>query len=44
VANPTQFSFDSTGDRVAFEDEYVMVYPVAAPWPAGEVDLLGPGY
>ena len=35
---------NSTGDRIAFEDEYVMVYPAARHWPEGEIDLLGPGY
>jgi len=37
---------NSTGNGVAFEDEYVMIFPVHGdkPWPKGEVDLLGPGY
>ena len=35
---------NSTGDRIAFEDEFVMVYPAARHWPEGEIDLLGPGY
>jgi GNAT superfamily N-acetyltransferase len=28
----------------AFWDEVVMIYPATAPWPAGAIDLLGPGY
>ena len=28
----------------AFWDPIVMIYPAAAPWPQGTVDLLGPGY
>eukprot|EP01047_Picozoa_sp_COSAG01_P082042 COSAG01_NODE_16602_length_1222_cov_1.480855_1_plen_234_part_00 len=35
---------NSTGDKIAFEDEYVMVYPADRAWPHGTIDLLGPGY
>ena len=34
---------NSTGNKVAFEDKYVMVLPGSG-WPEGEIDLLGPGY
>ncbi len=27
-----------------FRDEVVLRYPANAPWPEGEIDLLGPGY
>ncbi|MEM7682570.1 MAG: GNAT family N-acetyltransferase [Planctomycetota bacterium] len=27
-----------------FVDDWVMVYPAKGPWPAGEIDLGGPGY
>lgn len=35
---------NSTGDGVAFEDEFVMVFPKSKPWPEGTIDLRGPGY
>jgi hypothetical protein len=35
---------NSTGDGVAFEDEHVMIYPGSMAWPAGQIDLRGPGY
>ena len=46
---PKELVINSTGDKVAFEDEYVMVYPAPSAngvlsWPSGVIDLLGPGY
>ena len=35
---------NSTGDGIAFEDEFVMVFPASRPWPEGTIDLRGPGY
>lgn len=35
---------NSTGDGVAFEDDFVMVFPESRPWPKGTIDLRGPGY
>ena len=31
-------------DESPFHSEFVMVYPADRPWPAGTVDLIGPGY
>jgi predicted N-acetyltransferase YhbS len=40
--------FDSTGDtpegQRPFTDEAVMIYPADADWPAGPIDLRGPGW
>lgn len=35
---------NSTGNQVAFEDDFVMVFPETKPWPEGTIDLQGPGY
>ena len=41
---PKDLVINTTGDQIAFEDEFVMVFPKSQPWPEGTIDLLGPGY
>jgi predicted GNAT family N-acyltransferase len=35
---------NSASDERAFWDPHVMIYPATASWPAGTIDLLGPGW
>ena len=41
VDNPV---VDSSGDGRGFWDPHVMIHPAEAGWPAGEIDIRGPGW
>ena len=41
---PKDLVINTTGNQIAFEDEFVMVFPKSKPWPEGTIDLRGPGY